>query len=614
MDKLAHVTDLKKRKRFHQVFWICLTANSLGWFLSGPLSAIVIGTAVFLMLVLLLANYRLHDNRTVIHAFLWVCTLELCALSAINNAVHDPLVIGFPLVLMYAALFGSRQVFFTLLAFMSLFCSSLILLILFDYWPNPTPKIRWQALVAINILFLVAAVSSWVIAQDFKQLINRLTRQILKLHRARRKVIQLHKHDSLTGLLSREHSNIRFSQLCHQFPALLIVFVNIKKFKQVNDAFGHNVGDRLLRAIAERLRGAIGEQEFACRFGGDEFVLVLQRPEALALQDRLGRLTQTLMQDYLIGTHQLNIQLVFGGSLYPEHGDQFEQLCLKADTAMYKARQCADPHFMLYEPSWQQEHTAKLQLIGLLQQGLVQQQFFLEYQPKYTLKTMTISSVEALVRWHSPELGIVPPGRFIAIAEESGLIEPLGQYVLKQACLDCQAWQRMGYAVNVAVNISAVQLANGKLFDTVQQVLMDTCLPATSLELELTESMLVAHTEHIDSQIQKLINLGVSFSIDDFGTGYSNLHYLSRFTAATLKIDQSFVRGLKANSPNYKLVQGIIGLAKTLGLHTIAEGIETTDNLALLTELSCDTGQGFLLSRPLAKASLLPLLVRDCQP
>lgn len=608
MDKVSVVTENKRSLRFLQVLIVCLCANLAGIALSGPRSGMVLATAVALQLAVLLASRFSSNKKYLINSFLWISTLEICALSALNNALHDPIIIAYPLILMYAALFATPAMFVVLLVFMSVFNTALIFAILYGLWPAPLPLLRWESAVAINLLFAVAAVSSWFIARDYRQLINRLTRQIAKLHRSRHKIATLHKQDALTGLFNRECAALEFKRLSKQFPALTIVFINLQKFKQINDAFGHSVGDKVLQHTAARINAQLRNNEVACRFGGNEFVLILQ-PDAEAEElARLSALATALTEELLIDGQRLSVATSVGVSRYPQYEQRFDQLCLQADAAMYKARSALNCAYLAYQPQWQSEHTAKLKLIKMMKLALETGEFYLEYQPKYCLRTMSITSVEALVRWQSPELGLVMPARFITIAEESGLIEPLGLFVLQQACLDCQQWRGLGHNVGVAVNISAQQLTSGRLSGAAQRVLTDTGLPASYLELELTESMLVEHTALVNEQISQLIALGVSFSIDDFGTGYSNLHYLSRFSMATLKIDQTFIRNLQAGSANYKLVQGIIGLARTLGLQTIAEGIETTDNLTLLKQLDCDTGQGYLLSRPLKKEQLIKLL------
>lgn len=608
MDKITLVAERKRGARFLQVLLVCLFANAVGVLLSGPKSSAVFGVAVVLQLLILLAS-RLNGNKKyLINSFLWLSTIEICVLSALNNALHDPLIIAYPLILMYAALFASQATFVALLVFMSLFTTALTIAILHGHMPTPVPVLRWQSAVAINLLFIVAALSSWFIARDYRRLISRLTRQIAKLNRSRRKISVLHKQDALTGLLSRESGTARFARLSKQCSSLTIVFINLEKFKQINNAFGHSVGDKVLKRIADRLNTQLKGNEFACRFGGDEFVLILQPETDIPELERFRILSATLTEELIVEGHTLSLAASFGISRYPQHAQRFDQLCLQADAAMYKARSEVNCPYLEYLPVWQSEHTAKLKFIRLMQKALELQQFYLEYQPKYCLRDMKITSVEALVRWQSPELGLVMPARFISIAEESGLIEQLGLFVLEQACRDCQHWRSLGHNVSVAVNISAQQLTNGRLSGAAQRILTDSGLPASYLELELTESMLVEHTVLVDEQINQLIALGLSFSIDDFGTGYSNLHYLSRFTMATLKIDQSFIRNLQAGSANYKLVQGIIGLATTLGLQTIAEGIETADNLTLLKQLGCDTGQGYLLSRPLKKEQLIKLL------
>ena len=611
MDKIASFAVKKRNMRFYQVFWVCFAANVAGMLLSGPKSALVLGLCLAMMLFILVLSRFKVDHRLLVNLFLWCCTLEMCALIALNNAVYDLMMMAIPLILFYAALFASKYTFISLLLFISVYCSGLIWLIMQGAWPTPVPIIRWQAIVAVNVILAVAAVSSVVVAQDIRQLISRLTRQIVKLRRSHRKIVKLHKHDALTGLLSRYDVSARFNRLARTSVALDVVFINIEKFKQINDAFGHTVGDHLLQHIAEQLLQRLGPNEYACRFGGDEFVLVLQAGPRSTNTSRLHELIAALSTETMIDGHGVTIAVSVGVATFPEHGEHFEPLCLMADTAMHKARMQREHAFLVYQPQWQKDHLAKLKYIRLLSEAIMQQQFFVEYQPKYQLNTLHITSVEALVRWQSPELGLVSPARFIPLAEETGLIEQLGAWVLQQACADCQQWRLQGHNIGLAVNISAVQLASGRLPAVVEQVLQDTGLPAFYLELELTESMLMAHDTHIDAQINQLIMMGLRFSIDDFGTGYSNLHYLSRFSMATLKIDQSFIRNLVPESANYKLVQGIIGLAKTLGLSTIAEGIETADNLTLLKQLCCDTGQGFLLSRPLNKTALLALLASN---
>lgn len=607
MDKISVVTEKKRSARFLQVLLVCLGANLVGIALSGPKSSIVLGAAVVLQLVILLASRFNGSKKYLINSFLWISTFEICALSALNNGVNDPIIIAYPLILMYAALFATPAMFLVLLVFMSLFNTALIFAMLHGLWPAPVLLLRWEAVIAINLLFAVAALSSWFIARDYRQLISRLTRQIAKLNRSRRKIAALHKQDALTGLLNRESATAHFKRLSKQYPALTIVFINLQKFKQINDAFGHSAGDRVLKRIAERLNTQLSGSEVACRFGGNEFVLILPPEPEQQERLRFSNLSTLLTEELLVDGYTLSLAASFGISRYPQHAQRFEQLCLQADAAMHKARREAKCTYLEYQPVWQSEHTAKLKFIRLLKKGLELKQFYLEYQPKYCLRDMKITSVEALVRWQSPELGLVMPSHFIAVAEESGLIEQLGLLVLELACRDSQQWRSQGHNIGVAVNISAQQLTSGRFPAAVQQILTDTGSPACYLELELTESMLVEHTALVDEQISQLIAMGLSFSIDDFGTGYSNLHYLSRFSMATLKIDQSFIHNLHTGSPNYKLVQGIIALAKILGLQTIAEGIETTDNLTLLKQLDCDTGQGYLLSRPLTKQHLITL-------
>ncbi len=294
------------------------------------------------------------------------------------------------------------------------------------------------------------------------------------------------------------------------------------------------------------------------------------------------------------------ISASIGVAHYPAHASDFNELCRLADLAMYRSKASGRNIAILYRAEWQDEHRKKSEMIQALRFAVENNELFLEYQPKYNLASLNINGVEALVRWQSKDFGLINPATFIPLAEETGLIDDIGLFVLKQACADCKNWIAQGYNMPVSVNLSAAQLSSGMLPDNVLTILADTGLTAHYLELEITESMLMQDQNAIDSQISTLSEQGISFAIDDFGTGYSNLHYLSRFKAATLKIDQSFIKNLSKSSQHYNLVEGIVVLAKTLGLTTVAEGVEDQNTLHILSTMDCDSVQGYLLSRPVS--------------
>lgn len=595
----------RQRRHFLKIITVFFFGSIIGSTFAGPVAQIILLCSAVGMCAIFWLIVSRPEIKIAVAGFLWLITLQISALIMNNNAVYSPVVMCYAIVLVYAALFCSKSTFLCLAVFISLYCSLLLLFILLGHWPHPSPKVSKTSIVATNLFLFIASFSAWFIAKDFRSLLYDLWSENQASRKSQKEIRRIATLDSLTGLSNRVNAEQAFNKLITVEEKLSVVFIDLDNFKPINDAYGHHYGDIALKILAERLRKCLEPGEISCRFGGDEFVLVLKYANAQYCKIRYQTLLETIAEEMEVELRTFRISASLGVAHFPEHGTNFNELCRLADQAMYRSKLTSKNAALLYQPEWQDEHRKTLEMIQALRLAISHNELFLVYQPKYDLASLTINGVEALARWQSKEFGLINPAIFIPLAEENGLIDDLGLFVLRQACMDCKQWLEKGHDIPVSVNLSAAQLSSGMLPEHVFSILADSGLSPQYLELEITESMLMQDQQSIDSQIETLNEKGISFAIDDFGTGYSNLHYLSRFTAATLKIDQSFVRQLNESSDNYSLknyslVKGIVVLAKTLGLTTVAEGVEDQDTLNTLRAINCDSAQGYLLSKPIA--------------
>lgn len=462
--------------------------------------------------------------------------------------------------------------------------------------------------LACLVVYRVVFVSS--IQQPYIQLIS----EISERRRAEQQVETLSFYDNLTGLpnldLLRDRTSKALSTLSRDAQQVALLYMDIDGFKDVNDSLGHACGDTLIRELGSRLQGLLRSSDTLCRATGDEFVILMPDVENAESVGLLAeRILHGLQRPFLLHGHPQTISLSLGAAVAPHDGQDCETLLRNAETAMYQAKQDGRQTWRFFDSTMNQQALARLQLLNDLRQAIAQHQLQLYYQPQIDLASGRLSGVEALVRWQHPVRGMISPAEFIPAAEESRLIIPLGEWVLRQACAQAASWQRQGLALpQVAVNISAIQLQHGHLEESVLQALADSHLPASLLELEITESSLVDKTEQVIDSLKRLKAMGVNLSIDDFGTGYSSLAYLQTLAVDKLKIDQSFVRDLTLNQDNRAIVSAIVQMAHTLGLACIAEGVESQDIAAALHRLGCQQAQGYLYARPLPADELQTLL------
>lgn len=597
-------------KRLKQVVWICLVAVLCGALFSGPLStAILLVAAVALVSTLLLLQQG--KIRFATGSLLWLLTLMISSLISINLGIFDLMLLGYPLVLAYAAMYSGRRFYILLFGFILLFCSTLALATLYGWLEFSQPKPTFNSFITLNILLLVSGLTMRLIARDTKDVLLQLKQENERVVASQLEIQRLAQHDPLTGLVNRTQCELGFRRAiansAQQSVALL--FIDLDNFKPINDALGHQAGDEVLQKLASLLQQQLSEQDVLSRFGGDEFVVILsQWQDSAQLEQRICNLLQSCQQEFLVQQHKIQLSASIGVTLSPADGTDFHLLCKKADTAMYQAKKMGRNRFCWYHSEMEQQQLDKFNLMMRLRVAVKQQLFTVAYQPTYDLKTNIISGAEALLRWTDAELGTIPPDVFIPLAEETGLIQELGLFVLQRACAQAMVWQKSGFALGIAVNISAMQFKQADLPKVVTQVLNDTGLAAHLLELELTESVLIDDTALVKQQIDQLSALGVRFAIDDFGTGYSNLGYLSQFSLSSLKIDRSFVARIRQNDKDLALVNGIIQLATSLGLHTVAEGVEDNQSLVLLQQAGCSCAQGYLWSKAVSPQEFESLL------
>ncbi|MFA6311135.1 MAG: EAL domain-containing protein [Sterolibacterium sp.] len=433
---------------------------------------------------------------------------------------------------------------------------------------------------------------------------------------AEQQVEYLAYRDTLTGLPNRLLLNDRFEQAKayadRSRTKVALLFLDLDNFKTINDSLGHGVGDHLLKEIAARLSEGIRDTDTVSRQGGDEFLILLSDlADADTIPPILAKLVKRLQETFWIDGHELSTSISVGVALYPDDGKDFHTLLKKADMAMYRAKDAGRNTYRFFDEQMNVEAVEHLAVRNGLRRALEHDEFVLHYQPQIDLGDGRVTGVEALIRWRHPDLGLIAPGRFIAIAEDSGLIVPIGEWVVHEACRQAAAWKLAGLPdMQVAVNLSAVQFKRGDVVQAVTSALDASGFNPAFLELELTESILIGNTESVLATVQRLKLLGVRLSIDDFGTGYSSLSYLKRFDVDKLKIDQSFIRDLSSDPEDAAIVRAIIQMAQSLSLTTIAEGVEDAQMLDHLRSFRCDGAQGYHFARPMPADELVAFLGR----
>ena len=419
-------------------------------------------------------------------------------------------------------------------------------------------------------------------------------------------------YDQLTNLPNRSLYTIKVQQEMimaqENNRQVAILFIDLDRFKYTNDIYGHEVGNELLRQVASRLKSLVSKHDFVARLGGDEFIIILPRirrqHQVQAIADKVNA---RLASPFGVDGDELMISASIGISLFPENGSSEELLTRNAETAMYQAKNDGRNNYRYYSPEMNEHMLERIQLEQRLRQAVIRQEFCLHYQPIVNLDDRTITGVEALIRWQDPKFGMISPNMFIPIAEETGLIVPIGEWVLQQALTDLAHWHSLGFKISMAINVSGRQLLdqNKTSFKCLLKALLQkNDIEPQYLHIEITESMLMDDTEQCLAALESIRSLGLDIYIDDFGTGYSSLSYLKRFPIAVIKIDKSFVDNMLERESDAKLIKAIVMMGQSLELKLVAEGIETHAQWQMLQALGCDFGQGYLFSHPLPAQEL----------
>ncbi len=427
-------------------------------------------------------------------------------------------------------------------------------------------------------------------------------------------------HDFLTGLPNRMLLNDRISQAIaaarRHAKQVAVLFLDVDGFKHINDSLGHPIGDKLLQSIAGRLVAAVRGADTVSRQGGDEFVVLLpdlQQPEDAAVM--AGRILRDVSTPHLVDQHELHVTTSIGVSVFPDDGTDAETLIKTADTAMYQAKENGRQSFQFFKPAMNARAVERQFIEESLRRALERQEFALHYQPKVNLSTGTITGAEALIRWTHPSRGPIPPATFIPIAEDCGLIVPIGRWVLRHATCQAQAWVDAGLRpTTMAVNVSAIEFRDEQFLSRLFAILDESRLTPPALELEMTESVLMKRVTSTALILQTLRKRGVQVAIDDFGTGYSSLSYLRKFPIDTLKIDQSFVAQIDSGDDDAAIVTAVLGMARSLKLRVVAEGVETFEELAFLHARHCEEGQGYYFGHPVPAEQFAKLLKTGISP
>jgi len=430
-------------------------------------------------------------------------------------------------------------------------------------------------------------------------------REITRRKEYERKINYLYNHDTLTGLPNRVFFNEKLTNAianAGQKEKMALMVIDLDGFKTINDTLGHSIGDKILVDIASRFKDILNKDTIVARLGGDEFAIFKRNICSIEQMERCAQGILNLFdKPFSINKFNLYISASMGISLYPDNGKDIDTILKNADVAMYKAKDIGKNNYQFFDNDMIKDSLHQLRLINDMKKALERNEMLVYYQPKINIQSGKMIGLEALVRWQHPELGMISPGEFITLAEETGLILPLGEWVLRTACHQAKQWQLKGYPeFKVAVNLSAKQFNQRRLTEKIGEILEETGLDPGCLELEITESTFIHNIEHTTMILSQLKEMGIQIALDDFGTGYSSVGYLNRMAVDALKIDRSFIFDLDTNHHNRAISSAIIALAHSLNLKVTAEGVETYDQLAFLKEQNCDDMQGYLFSRPLA--------------
>lgn len=558
--------------------------------------------------VILLTLWLNHKGKTELASLtlLLLITTLMSLLTWTSEGLYDTALYAYPGILIAAGLLLGKRQFYGLLIFMLGFVSVIGWLSMTGIHPSTISRDYNDFYRTTDILLILAitGITMRLIVNDVQTALETAESATSLALQSQSSLEYLAHHDSLTGLPNRLLGRDRIEQALNQArrhnERLAVMFVDLDNFKTVNDTLGHDQGDMFLKQVANRLIDSVRQMDIISRQGGDEFLVgITNARDAEAISTAAAHILTRMAEPFPVNEVQISLSCSIGIAVYPDDGDNFETLVQLADLSMYKAKESGRNASRFYDPTMNSSIVNSLHLNSSLREALTGKQFILHYQPVIDISTQQLVGAEALIRWHHPSLGMIPPVEFIAAAEKSGQIVAIGEWVVQEGCRQMMAWQAAGLAPFVlSVNLSPVQFKRGNIEAVVAEALERSGLAPCFLELEITETALIDDADKFIASLNGLKSLGVSISIDDFGTGYSNLSYLQRFAIDKLKIDQSFIHRLNDGPQELAIVTAIIQMAKGLNLATTAEGIDSDQTRQQLLALGCNYGQGYYISQP----------------
>ncbi|MBN7819434.1 putative bifunctional diguanylate cyclase/phosphodiesterase [Bowmanella yangjiangensis] len=551
--------------------------------------------------------------------FLGIVNFSALLFMWVFYGLRDEVVMLLPAVMFFAAMLSGMR-----LMLWSFALNAINLLLLgsvghFSQWHRVIPEQDLNSAFLMLLLLGMTAYGIWTVVSQLRTTLDELRLENARYRDSQVQVAQLIHHDPLTGLANRLKAREIFETSVHAAKAnqtmVALTFLDLDNFKSINDSLGHRLGDIYLQQVANKFKSTLRESDHLCRFGGDEFVIISTNLTHSKQVDALAmRILQCSAMPLEIDGHELTLTCSMGISMVPQDGNDFDNICQQADLAMYTAKESGRNQYRYFQPNMSEQLSKQLGLERGLRNAIELKQLSIHYQPKVCLRSGKIESVEALLRWDHPQIGRISPDVFIPLAERCGQIGVLGEWVLENAISQCVEWHKAGLPeLSVAVNVSPMQLLSGRFARTLASLLEKYGLEGRFLLLELTESVFIEAKQELQQCLSTVQGLGVNLAIDDFGTGYSNLAYLKKFRVAQLKIDRSFVTNLLDSAENQAIVTAIVNMSHSLGLTTIAEGIEDKPTADFLTSLGCDKGQGFHWSAPL-DAAQMPRLLQLLRP
>jgi len=603
-DKLASIRQLKLSLVFVMSSLLVLLLSGLFF---SPFDEVEIAIIVcFLVLVFLYYWSNTDTINIVIGITLWALAILATYLAWQKHGLFDASILTFPCIILLALVLGSKLLSISLIIFIEA-------VIIFFMYAHTVQLIEIKELskhslqvrtIDIIILISLFSIISFIYIQHIKSSLNRFLNKNKTLTEKLKQTSKLVNYDTLTTLpnerICRSEIQTLLSNLTASGKTLSFMTLDLHNLRSINNSLGHAIGDELLVQLSQRLLSIIKANEYIYRFHGVEFVLLKlsnNHEETEALKEQIFQATSL---PFYIHDYEIELFISIGISIAPFDGDNIEVLRKKSHLALHQADNKSINTFHYYDETMTSTEENKYQLIQALKSAINNNEFELHYQPKINLKTNKITGAEALIRWHCPKRGMVPPDVFIPIAEESGIIIDISKWLINEACKTCMQWHAQGLKhLNVAINLSPVDFRRGNLPQIVLKALQSSGLSPHYLELEITESMIIDDVSHIQNQIHQLHSKGITFAIDDFGTGYSNLGYLNKFNVTTLKIDQSFVRNIHQSEQDLLIVKAIINMSRSLGINNVAEGVEDKAAAELLNEQKCEYGQGYYWSKPL---------------